>query len=337
MRNEELKAQKDTRLYIVYKHTNKINGKIYIGITANLKRRWVAKGYMYHGSPYFKHALEKYGWDNFEHEILFEGLTEIEARKKETELIKQFRCNEEAFGYNLTEGGEHNIPNQEIRDKLSKIQKEKMTEEKRQLLREKALQNDYSGERNPFFGKHHDESTRKRMSENQWSKKEPERFREVVKYNLNCGGDESRFAKKVIRLIDGKEYLSITSCAKENDVHVTTIKNHCMKKLKNPEYMYFDDYESLSDEKKQSLKNKLKDMKENPYKYSMNTKSIIRVVDKKQFYSVEMCHKETGKDYKTIINHCKGKDSHGKPLKIPQQFMYLSDYIAKYGDSSIIF
>lgn len=327
---------KEERMFIVYKHTNKINDKVYIGITCNLKHRWVAKGYMYTGSPYFNHALKKYGWDNFEHEILFEGLTEKEARKKETELIKLYRSNDSNYGYNLTEGGEHNIPNKSVRDKISKTQKALMTDEKRQLLRERAIENDYSGERNPFYGKHHDETTRKRMSDNQWAKKDPERFLKVVSKNLNCGGDESRFAKQIVRLIDGKSYPSIMACAEDNNVHIATITNHCLKRNACPEYAYYDDYKGLSDEEKQSLMYILKDKKAKPYKYRSNTKAVVCMMNKTVFHSVEACHVETGKDYKTIINQCKGKDTHGKPLKTPQKFMYLSDYIEKYGDSSII-
>ena len=75
--------------YVVYKHTNKFNGKVYIGITSrSVKRRWGNNGkqYLYDNSR-FANAIQKYGWDNFEHEILFEGLSKKEACQKEIELI----------------------------------------------------------------------------------------------------------------------------------------------------------------------------------------------------------------------------------------------------------
>ena len=53
-------------MYIVYQHKNKINGKVYIGITMqDPERRW-RHGEGYKSSPHFYAAIQKYGWDNFE-------------------------------------------------------------------------------------------------------------------------------------------------------------------------------------------------------------------------------------------------------------------------------
>ena len=320
MKNEELKEQKDIRLYIVYKHTNKINGKIYIGITCQKpENRW-RKGKGYNKGTYIYNALEKYGWDNFEHEILFEGLTEIEARKKESELIKQFRCNEETFGYNLTEGGEHNIPNQVIRDKISKTNKAKMTSERRQQHREIALKLDYNGERNPFFGKHHDESTRKRMSENHWSKKQPEIFKDIF---CNKKGKNNPSAKKVVRLIDGKIYDTMLECASDNNFQLDTISYHCKKRYHNNEFMYYSEYCLLSKKEQQQLKEISEDRQLNPTKYNAQNKKVIDLKNNVIYNSIKECHEKTGNTQATIINNCKGKFK-------TQKFMYLSDYELKY-------
>lgn len=92
--------------YKVYKHTNKINNKIYIGITQQkLEKRW-QRGYGYKEQSYFYNAIKKYGWDNFNHELLFDGLTEEQAKEKEIELIKYYKSNNRKYGYNLSQGGE---------------------------------------------------------------------------------------------------------------------------------------------------------------------------------------------------------------------------------------
>ena len=93
--------------YTIYMHKNKINGKVYIGQTTqiDLKDRW-KNGKGYKPCTYFYHAIEKYGWDNFEHLILEQGdATFEEINEKEKYFIKLFEARDPAKGYNLNEGG----------------------------------------------------------------------------------------------------------------------------------------------------------------------------------------------------------------------------------------
>ena len=54
----------------IYLHRNKINNKVYIGQTIQSpEERW-KNGNGYKGCYYFYNAIQKYGWDNFEHIIL---------------------------------------------------------------------------------------------------------------------------------------------------------------------------------------------------------------------------------------------------------------------------
>lgn len=111
--------------FFVYKHTNKINKKVYIGITCRPtpEMRWGKDGCGYRTSPYFYSAIVKYGWDGFDHEILYEGLTKEEAVKKEQELISEYRANNRLYGYNSTSGGEHFELTPEARKKKSESMK----------------------------------------------------------------------------------------------------------------------------------------------------------------------------------------------------------------------
>ena len=69
--------------WTVYVHINKINGKKYVGITSRkLSYRWNS-GKGYKGQPKFYNAICKYGWDNFDHEIISSNLTENEAKSFE--------------------------------------------------------------------------------------------------------------------------------------------------------------------------------------------------------------------------------------------------------------
>ena len=119
-----------TRYYQVYKHTNKINNKVYIGITGqNWERRWKTK---YRTNKFFHSAILKYGEENFDHEVLFEHLTKEEAQQKEIELIAEYKSNEPKYGYNLSSGGEsHNgckgmhYQTEESKAKISAVHKGK--------------------------------------------------------------------------------------------------------------------------------------------------------------------------------------------------------------------
>ena len=93
------------RTYTVYKHTNKINGKVYIGITMQrVQDRW-GRGSTYK-SLHFGRAIEKYGWDGFEHEIIANNLTKEEACLMERNLIEQHSSRNPQKGYNVAAGGE---------------------------------------------------------------------------------------------------------------------------------------------------------------------------------------------------------------------------------------
>ena len=74
-------------MFLVYKITNRVNGKIYIGITAHsFKRRWqehVNAALSVHDEYVFHKALRKYGENAFDKEILFTGLSKEDAQLKE--------------------------------------------------------------------------------------------------------------------------------------------------------------------------------------------------------------------------------------------------------------
>lgn len=94
--------------YFVYVHVNKINGKKYYGQTCapTPEQRFHKYGSGYRRSPYFWSAIQKYGWDNFEHIILHEGLTKRGADNLEKFYIKKDDTMNPLHGYNQTEGGE---------------------------------------------------------------------------------------------------------------------------------------------------------------------------------------------------------------------------------------
>ena len=104
-----MKENNKDKNFKVYMHTSP-NNKRYIGITSQRpKRRWGKDGYGYVGNGYFYRAIQKYGWDNFQHEILFDGLTKEEAEQKEIELIAFYDSTDPSKGFNITAGGGYNF------------------------------------------------------------------------------------------------------------------------------------------------------------------------------------------------------------------------------------
>ena len=108
----------EERKFVVYKHTSP-NGKVYIGITSQKLNRRFRDGKGYYNNKHFYNAIKKYGWDNFSHEVLFDNLTEEEAKLMEQFYIALY----DSFknGYNRTLGGEGLLgytPTEETRIKL---------------------------------------------------------------------------------------------------------------------------------------------------------------------------------------------------------------------------
>lgn len=92
----------------IYKATNIVNGKIYIGKTIRpLKVR--IHGHIRaskKGMGYFQRALRKYGSDAFTWEEIYKSDNEKELFNKEKEYIALYESNKDGVGYNLTIGGE---------------------------------------------------------------------------------------------------------------------------------------------------------------------------------------------------------------------------------------
>lgn len=91
--------------WIVYAHRNIINNKLYIGITSQKpNERFGKNGECYRNQVFFN-AIQKYGWNNFEHIILFDNLPYSIAADIEYELIEKLKLRDSRYGYNVSKGG----------------------------------------------------------------------------------------------------------------------------------------------------------------------------------------------------------------------------------------
>lgn len=125
----------------IYKTTNLINGKIYIG-----KHKSLVFDVKYYGSGlYLKAAIAKYGIDNFKCELVEWCDTLKDLNLREIYWIKYFNSQSKEIGYNISSGGDGLSPVPEsVKDKLRKANLGKKYNEDSLKIRRKAQ-----------LGKHH--------------------------------------------------------------------------------------------------------------------------------------------------------------------------------------
>lgn len=92
-----------TKSYIIYIHKTP-SGKVYIGQTCqSTNRRWRnGEGYK-KSCPVFYRAIQKYGWENIEHKVLFSNLSLEDANMIEQDLIYYYKKSK--ISYNICDGG----------------------------------------------------------------------------------------------------------------------------------------------------------------------------------------------------------------------------------------
>lgn len=224
--------------YTVYKHIFP-NNKIYIGITnRDVNSRWRKDGKGYINCPRMNNAIQKYGWNNVQHEILYENLTKEEAEQKEIELIAQYKSNQREYGYNIANGGCH---------------RGKTSEETKNKIREKNMKNGTlfkKGDTSWNKGIPMTEEAKKKMIAKKVGKKMSDETKEkhrkiMLGKKLSKESIEKRTktrkekypngiynpnAKEVICIETNKIYRSATLCAREMSIYEAGVNHACKSK-----------------------------------------------------------------------------------------------------------
>ena len=156
------------KIYKIYKCTNEINGKTYIGFThKSLTKRIIEhKSSAKNGSDYLLHkAIRKYGIDSFKWESLYESFDKefILFTMENYFIIENNSYFETGFGYNMTFGGQGGM--------LGKKHTEQ-TKDKLKLARNKRIVE-------PMLGKTHKESSKEKMSLAKLGKKKDDSYKEM--------------------------------------------------------------------------------------------------------------------------------------------------------------
>jgi group I intron endonuclease len=179
---------------IIYKITNQVNGKIYIGQDAHNNPKYFGSGKI------LRLAFQKYGIENFNKEILEECSSKEMLNEREKYWISFYNSTDRNVGYNISLGGNggdtlsHHPNNREISKRIgdsnkslwldpmykimmSKLRKNNITEETR-----KKLSLRFSGENNPMKGRTHSDEAKKMISEarKEWHRNLTEEERKII-------------------------------------------------------------------------------------------------------------------------------------------------------------
>ena len=151
---------------IIYKITNRINGKIYIGQTKHsIEMRWRYHCYNYSGCTALNRAIKKYGAENFTVEQIDIACTVDELNAKEKYWIEYYNSIV-PNGYNLKSGGNRPTYSKESRKRMS------------------TNHADFSGENNPRFGIKLSEEVKTKIALSR--KEKPANNRKLIK-NIETG------------------------------------------------------------------------------------------------------------------------------------------------------
>lgn len=261
---------------IIYKITNTINGKIYIGQTT----KTLEERLKYHKrdsqrlDTFFYRAIKKYGWENFKAEIIDDSAnTKEELDALEQYYIKKYNCFDNPnVGYNTQSGG-HSF---------------KMTKEECQRRSERA-----KGENNPMYGKpgtwlgkKFTEEHKKHLSESLSGKPRP-----------STTGSLNPAAKKIVNITTGEVFGCIKDAAEKYKVSVESIR----KSAKNVDaqccgcyWKYYDEIDNIN-----NLELKTPEIKK-------GRKKVLKVDTNKIYNSISEAADDNHCARKTIRDICNG-------------------------------
>lgn len=189
---------------IIYKITNKINGKIYIGQTVyTLRKRWAAHCSKHSNCPAIHAAIQKYGKENFTVEQIDIACDLDELTKKEQYWIEYYDC-VAPNGYNLKGGGTHPILSDEVKLKISNANKGRKQPPEMKKHLSKMLKEYYrNGGKHPMQGRKLTPKECKKLSDAHKGK-----YLGAERYN----------AKRVMCIETGAVFDSISTAGREMEI-----------------------------------------------------------------------------------------------------------------------
>lgn len=186
----------------IYKLTNLINGKIYIGKANNLKERIrrheISVRKILEKYP-ISSAIKKYGWENFKVDILeeFSELDIDHLLNREAYWIEYYNSTNNEIGYNILKFG-------------SDWTGYKHSEETKKVMKEKAKLRNLNGKNNPMYGKPRTQEVKDAISLKRTGVRNTKNFKPIAQLNPKTG--------QIIKI-----WPSVTDAAKGLNLSITHI------------------------------------------------------------------------------------------------------------------
>ncbi len=279
---------------IIYKVTNKVNGKRYIGQTVkSLNERMFRHIHDALGSwdnIYFHKAIRKHGVENFKWEILIECYSRNELDNIEIKLIKKY--NTFGSGYNLNVGGKGNAG-----FKLTEDTRQKMSEAKK-------------GKNHPNYGKHCTKETKKKIGDANRNKSRSKELRKKISESLK-GENHPNYGRHLTE--ETKRKISESSKNKKlSEGHKRKLSESAKKRRLSSETKRKISASSKGKKSSEETKSKISKTRSKRYKITTPDGNIIFVYGLKKFcrnYKKEKLYDQN------LIKVAQGKRKHHKNYK----------------------
>ncbi len=273
---------------IIYKTTNLINNKIYVGQDSKNNPNYLGSGI------HLKRAIKKYGKEFFIKEILETCLNIIELNEKEIYWINELKSTDINIGYNISFGSQFGW-HKGLKHKEESIEKIRLSSLGRKHSDDTIEK--LSGDNNHFYGKTHSDDTKQKISESNkgkvaWNKNLPLSEETKQKISDSNKGKESWWKGKNLPE-DTKEKISESHKGK---THSEETKQKMSNSHKGSESWWKG--KELPEKTKEKISNSLK-------------KIIYQIIDDEiinEWNSSEEAKNELKISKKTIGNYCRNKN-----------------------------
>ena len=224
----------------IYKTTNKVNNKIYIGQKKSDK--FLNEKYLGSGAR-LKSAIKHYGKNNFTVDLLQECFSEEELNEREIYFIQKYDSQNPDIGYNLQAGGDSKSGftwTQEQKDNLSKVRQGHLVSYETKLKISQSNKGKGGKCRENY---HHTKMTRAKISESNKASMTDER---KEKHRLGVLGEKNGQygkpavnRKSVICLDDNKIFPTVTEASIYYGVRQSSVTLCCQGKCKTTGGLHF--------------------------------------------------------------------------------------------------